>query len=379
MFTYDIQGNLLFAFGDTGQQLGNLSSTGLVGITYQGDKMIMLDQASKSFTVYELTDYGKVIINALHNTNQRQYDKAVSDWREILKRNSNFDAAYIGIGNALYRSGAYEDAIEYYQAAYDTENYSNAYKELRKEWMSKYILLIPILIIAICLGCSFFMKYANKVNRRVATSGEKITYGKELLYAFHVIFHPFDGFWDLKHEKRGSVRAAVTILGATVVVFYYNAIGQGYIMNPEENYSTILGVMLSVLVPFFLFIVANWCLTTLFEGEGSFKDVFIAASYSLTPFIILTVPITIASNFVVGTEVDLLSVLTVVSFIWMGLLLILGMMVTHDYLIGKNFLTIIGTIIGMICIMFIVLLFSFLLGKIVGFVTNIIDEISFRM
>ena len=379
VFTYDTQGNLLYAFGDTGHQLGNLTSTGLVGITYQGTNMLMLDRASKSFTVYQLTEYGNIVLNALRHTNERQYDKAVDDWMEILKRNSNFDAAYIGIGNALYRSGAYEEAIEYYKAAYDTANYSNAYKEIRKEWISNYILLIPVIVIAICLFCSKFMEYANKVNRRVATSGEKRTYGKELLYAFHVIFHPFDGYWDLKHEKRGSVRAAVTILGATLVVFYYNAIGQGYIMNPQGKYSTIIGVALSVLVPFFLFIVANWCLTTLFEGEGSFKDVFIAASYSLTPFVILMVPVTIATNFVVSSEKDILTLLITVAFIWMGMLLILGVQVTHDYTIGKNLLTVLGTILGMVCIMFIVLLFSFLLGKLVGFVTNIIDEISFRM
>ena len=223
------------------------------------------------------------------------------------------------------------------------------------------------------------MEYANKVNRRVATSGEKKTYGKELLYAFHVIFHPFDGYWDLKHEKRGSVRAAVTILGVTVLVFYYNAIGQGYIMNPQGKYSTILGVALSVLVPFFLFIVSNWCLTTLFEGEGSFKDVFIAASYALTPFTIIMIPVTIATNFVISSETDILTLLTTVAFLWMGMLLVLGIQVTHDYSIGKNLLTVVGTILGMVCIMFIVLLFSFLLGKLVGFVTNIIDEISFRM
>ena len=379
VFTYDTQGNLLFAFGDTGQQLGNLTSNGLVAITYQGTNMLMLDRASKSFTVYQLTEYGQVINDALHNTNTRQYDKAVDDWMEILKRNSNFDAAYIGIGNALYRSGSYEQAIEYYKSAYDTENYSNAYKEIRKEWISKYIILIPIIVIAICLACSKFMNFANKVNRRVATSGEKITYGKEILYAFHVILHPFDGYWDLKHEKRGSVRAAMTILGATIVVFYYNAIGQGYIMNPQEKYSTIFGVALSVLVPFFLFITANWCLTTLFEGEGSFRDIFVAASYALTPFSILIVPVTIATNFVIANETDILSLLSTIAFIWMAMLLVLGVMVTHDYSIGKNLLTVVGTIIGMVCIMFIVILFSTLLGKLVGFVTNIIDEIRFRV
>ena len=379
VFTYDTQGNLLFAFGDTGQQLGNLTSNGLVAITYQGTNMLMLDKANKSFTVYQITEYGQVILDALHNTNTRQYDKAVEDWLEILKRNSNFDAAYIGIGNALYRSGSYEEAIDYYKSAYDTANYSNAYKELRKEWISKYVLLIPVIVIAICLVWSKFMAFANKINRRAATSGEKITYGKELLYAFHIIFHPFDGYWDLKHEKRGSVRAAVTILAATIVVFYYNAIGKGYIMNPTGNYSTIFGVALSVLVPFFLFITANWCLTTLFEGEGSFKDVFIAACYALTPFSILVIPVTIATNFVIANETDILNLLITISFIWMALLLILGVMVTHDYAMGKNLLTIVGTILGMICIMFITILFSTLLGKLVGFVTNIIDEIRFRV
>ena len=137
--------------------------------------------------------------------------------------------------------------------------------------------------------------------------------------------------------------------------------------------------IISILAPVILWVIANWCITTLFEGEGSFKDVFIAASYSLTPFLILIVPVTIASNFVIGAETDMLTLLMTVSFIWMALLLILGMMVTHDYMIGKNFLTVLGTILGMVCIMFIVLLFSFLFGKLVGFVTNIIDEISFRV
>ena len=379
VFTYDTQGNLLFAFGDTGRQLGNISANGLAAVCYQDNNLLMLDRASKTFTVYQLTEYGEILHNALRHTNERQYDRAVEDWTEILKRNSNFDAAYIGIGNALYRDGQYTEAIEYYQAAYDTSNYSNAYKELRKEWISKYILLIPIFVVAVCLICSKFMKYANKVNRRVATSGEKRTYGKELLYAFHVIFHPFDGFWDLKHEKRGSVRAAVTILGVTVLVFYYNAIGQGYIMNPTGNYAFIFTVALSVLVPFFLFITANWCLTTLFEGEGSFKDIFIAVAYSLTPFALILVPVTIATHVVISAETDILTLLITISVIWMVLLVVCGVMVTHDYTFGKNLITVLGTLLGMIAIMFIAVLFSTLLTKLVGFVINIVDEIQYRM
>ena len=379
VFTYDEQGNLLFAFGDSGTQLGNISSSGLSAVTYQGDAMLLMDKGACAFTVYERTEYGNLLIGALENQNARKFDRAIDDWQDILQRNSNFDTAYIGIGNAYYRRGDYENAMKNFRYAYDTENYSMAFQEIRKEWLSKFIVLIPIVVVALCIAWSQFLKYANKVNKRVATSGKKRTYGQELLYAFHVIFHPFDGYWDLKHEKRGSLRAAVTILGATIVALYYQAIGQGYILNPKGNYSSLFAVILSIGVPLALWVIGNWCLTTLFDGEGSLKDIFIASCYALVPMVMFFIPTTIASNFVLASEANVLSVLNAVAFVWAGFLLFFGMMVTHDYTIGKNLLTTIGTIVAMVCIMFIALLFSSLFGKMVSFVTNIITEIQFRM
>ena len=37
-------------------------------------------------------------------------------------------------------------------------------------------------------------------------------YVASMKYAKYVLFHPFDGFWDLTHEKRGSLAAATTFL-----------------------------------------------------------------------------------------------------------------------------------------------------------------------
>ena len=90
-------------------------------------------------------------------------------------------------------------------------------------------------------------------------------------------------------------------------------------------------------------------------------------------------PTTIASNFVLTQEINVLTVLNAIAFVWVGLLLFFGMMVTHDYSMGKNFITTLGSIVCMVCIMFIALLFTTLLGKMVSFVTNIITEIQFRM
>lgn len=383
VFTYDFDGNLLFAFGDmgaeAGAQLGNIPKDALAGIVYHGDKMLLLDKNNATFTVYSRTEYGDILIRALENQNNRQNDKAIEDWTEILKRNSNFDAAYIGIGKALYRNGEYEESLEYFQSAYDTENYSSSFKEIRKEWLSKYIILVPIFVIALCVGLVKFFGFAKKFNKRVSVTKGKRTYVQELMYVFHVIFHPFDGFWDLKHEKRGSVRAGATFLGITVLAFWYQGIGQGYIINPRGDYMTFFGAIMAVGVPVALWVVANWCLTTLFEGEGSLKDIFITTSYSLLPLTLFIVPTTIASNFVLTEEANLLTVLVAFGFVWAGFLIFFGSMVTHDYTIGKNFIMTLSTILGMLIIMFIALLFSTLLGKLVGFVTNIVTELQYRM
>ena len=377
VFTYDFDGNLLFAFGDRGELLGIISK--LTAVTYQGNSMLLLDTDRCSFTVYKRTEYGDVLIRAIENQNNRKYDEAIADWTEVLKRNSNFDAAYIGIGNALYRNYDYKGAIEQYKNAYDTEHYSAAYSELRQQWISKYLWTIPIIIFVICFALSKFFKFAKKVNKRAETSTSKRTYVEELLFAFHLIMHPFDGFWDLKHEKRGSVRAGTTILAVAILAFYYQSVGAGYVSNPQKEYMTLFGAITSVLAPLALWIIGNWCLTTLFDGEGSFKDIYIASTYSLTPAILVIVPTTIASNFVLVSELKMISFITTIGFIWLGLLIFLGMMVTHDYSIGKNVVTTLGTILAMIFIMFLAILFTTLLGKVVGFVTNIVTELRYRM
>ena len=379
IYTYDTQGNLLFAFGDKGNlQLGNIGT--LKAIAYQGDKLLALDSGSaKSITVYERTEYGNILIDAVSDQLNREYDRAQDNWTEILKRNSNFDAAYIGIGQALYRSGKYEAAMEYFESAYDTQNWSLSYSELRKAKIEDIFLLIPVVIVAVCLVVGFLMKKINKVNIRAATSGEKITFGKELLFGFHVIGHPFDGFWDLKKEKRGSLRAALVFLAIAVLTFFYQAIGQGYLFNPQGAYSTIVAQIISVCVPLLLFVISNWCLTTLFEGEGSFKDIFIATCYSLVPLPLLIIPATICSNAVNANEKQIVTLLVALAFVWAGFLIFFGTMVTHDYSLGKNVIMIICSIVGMAFIMFVALLFTTLLGKIVGFVTNIITELAYRM
>ena len=378
VFTYNDNGDLLFTFGDKGNQTGNIDS--VEAIAYQGSKILVLDKTNDNIVVYRRTEYGDLLLSAIKHNNDRLYDMTIDDWTEILKRNNNFDAAYIQIGKALYRQGKYEESMDYFKSAYETENYSLSYKEVRKQWANKFFWMIPIVIVVVCILLAKFFGFAAKVNKRTALKLGRKSLKEELLYAFHVILHPFDGFWDLKHEKRGSARSAFVILIITILAYYYNTIGQGYIFSPRPSTAfNIMSSVSAVLAPLLLWVVANWCLTTLFEGEGSMKDIFVASCYCLTPLPLIMIPVTIATNFLTKSEAGVVTMLISFAYIWLGLLVFFGMMVTHDYSAGKNILTCIATIVGMAFIMFIGILFSSLMAKIVSFVTNIVEEIAYRL
>ena len=387
IFTYDQNGNLLFAFGDIGDQLGN--GEDLVAITYHEvdgiTYLLTLDNANETaggfkITVYSPTEYCDTIMSALHNQNEHLYSEAILYWQDVLTRNNNFDLAYIGIGKALYSQEKYDEAMEMLKGAYETETYSKAFAAIRKNVIGSWVLIVIIVgAIALIVGMLKFFGWAKKKNKLTALKVGRKTYVEELIYAFHLWLHPFDGFWDLKHEQRGSVRAGSTIMGITILAFFYQAVGQGYTFNPRENYSTIIVQILSITIPVMLWCVGNWCLTTLFDGEGSFKDIYVATTYSLAPLPLLIIISTVLTNVMTVGEGSMVNLLVTLGYIWVAFLLFFGTLVTHDYSLSKNILTVVGTIAAMVVIMFVAILFSNLVVKMVTFVSAIISEIGNRL
>ena len=380
IFTYDFEGNLLFAFGDKlGNQTGNINN--IAAFCYQGDNLLIVDASSSSITSFRRTEYGDILINALRNQNLRNYETAVEDWQEILKRNNNFDIAYIGIGKALARDGDYSQAMEYFKYSHEQGGrYASAYKQVRKEWASKYFVVIPIVVVVFLVAITLFFGFAGKVNKRASLKVGTKSIGEEILYAFHIMVHPFDGFWDLKHEKRGSVRSAFIILLIVVASFAYQSLGTGYIFNQEgtKGYDGIYSTIISVVIPIMLWVIANWCLTTLFDGEGKFSDIFVATCYSLIPLPLFIIPSTMISNVLVPDEEGIITTLMAIGWLWTGMLLYFGMMTTHGYSFFKNLITVIVTIIGMAIIMFLAILFFVLMSKLYNLFSQLFVEISFR-
>ena len=137
LFGYDKQGNMLWAFGGVGYAAGYFNKP--VAIEHMGYDLIVLDSTGASLTIMTPTEYGRLIYQANSEYHQGLYNESAETWLEVLKRNGNYDLAYIGIGRAELQRGNYEKACEYFRMARDDENYSEAFRYYRSDLVEKNI------------------------------------------------------------------------------------------------------------------------------------------------------------------------------------------------------------------------------------------------
>lgn len=201
-----------------------------------------------------------------------------------------------------------------------------------------------------------------------------------LRYSLYIMTHPFDGFWDLTHEKRGSMAAANCLLILTFLTNIWNMRYANFMFNDTRwDRVNIWSEVLGVLAPLLIYCLANWCLTTLFDGKGRLSDIYMGMCYSLTPYILIMNPITIISNVVTKEEGAFIVYFEYLALGWAAALILVSVMQIHDYSLGKAILAILFSAVGMMIIVFLIMLFFSLISDAIAFFVSVVKEIMFRM
>jgi len=386
VFTYDDNGNMLFAFGAPVFERNAFRTP--AALEYLDDKLLVLDRRLNMITMLEPTDYALSIFRAIELYQQGDYDGSADVWREVLKQNPNLDLAYSGIGRALLRQGEYRGAMDYYKLGSDREGYSQALALYRREWINANFSYIMTGIVAAAIALYVIGLVRRRRRARMGYVGlaytvsenKFVAYLQKLKYALHVIVRPGDGFWDLKHEKRGDLWSATTILALVMLTFILARQYTGFPFNmADPREMNIYMEIASVLVPFFLWCGVNLALTSIMDGKGSFREIYITTAYALVPIILIHAPLILVSRVITLDEGAFYYVFQVFAVIWAVFLLLVGMSVIHDYRFGKNIFTSGLTVVGIGVVIFLALLFVNVLAQLLGFVDTIWTEVTFRI
>jgi len=205
-------------------------------------------------------------------------------------------------------------------------------------------------------------------------------YVESMKYAKHVLFHPFDGFWDLTHEKRGTLAAATTYLFLFLVTRVVQLLFTSFqFINAPLQYINIFEQAASLLLPFLILCLANWSMTTLFDGKGRFSDIYMAMCYALVPYTLIQLPLVFVSNIITFDEAAFYTVLQSFSIVWCVFLVFIGLMQVHDYGPGKTLIFVVVTVVGALIIIFLLLVFFSLLGDAASYFISLYREIAFRL
>ncbi len=167
IFTYDTNGNLLYVFGNYGMRKSDLLQPS--AITYIGDTIAVLDAGLGKIQLYRPTSYGKMVVEAVTQQYEGNFDAANALWIEIAGQNTNFAYAFVGLGNAQQSRKEYAAALDSYRFANDPESYSNAFILQRQQTLNIYfpiifgvLLGIVVLLILSALFKKFWRYYKGK-------------------------------------------------------------------------------------------------------------------------------------------------------------------------------------------------------------------------
>ena len=376
IFTYSFDGELMYIFGGMGSHEGQFGQPVAMDVI-NGDEYLVVDNKYNQIVMYAPTEYAKNITKATESFYGRDFEKAGEYWLEALKYTSKSEMVYNGVAKSEFKAQNYKSAMRYYKLAHNREGYSSAYKFYRDELTENHFMLIFAVIIFTALLCFAIFFYNKFKKKKEVKKKNKII--STIKYSIYVIFHPFKGFWDLKHEKKGTLSFSTAIVFVLVFIFILRRQVTGFLVNTNDISSINIIVQFSyVLLPFILWCISNWAITTLIDGEGSFKDIYIATAYSLVPLIILNIPMLIMSNVFTLDEMTFYYLFDVVAIIWTVVLLIFAIMTIHQFTLPKTIGSMIIAVVGMVILIAIVLLLTSLLQMLYNFIGILIKEIQMR-
>ena len=168
----------------------------------------------------------------------------------------------------------------------------------------------------------------------------------------HVIFHPTEGFEDMRWKKAGSLKIAFFIVFLLFASQVFSSRYGGFAFNPRgySDVFNIVPILVQSVAYYATWVVANWSLCTLFDGEGNMRRVAIYSAYALVPFIIGNFLSTAISYFLTLDESIWYTAIYQIGLWWSVILMIFGMKACHQYNFTVTIVTMIFTVVGMLII-----------------------------
>jgi sugar lactone lactonase YvrE len=377
-------GDYIHGFGAahlTGRDIvGQFASLQSVAVSSRG-YVWALDSERNFLQSFEPTEYARMIYAALDLFNSGLYPESAEVWEQVLRHNQMSVLAHTGMGRAQLYQQDFEGARASFFLAGNRQYYSTAFWEVRNTWLLTY--LAPILVAVAAYFIAMFAVRQLDRKRVIARKTAAIKYGvmnapyiRHVFFAFSVARHPLNAYYDLKRGDRGSLGGAAFHFLLFFAAYMAYTVSRGFLMQTTEvvdmDFMVIVGGFLGLYV---LFVICNYLVTSIQDGEGNIIDIFKLVSYGVFPFTITLFAVTALSHVVTYNEVFLLDLTLMAGVAYTVSVLWVGFQEIHDYSFGATLKSLIITAAFMMIAIVVLFNLLILFDEVVAFFESIGREV----
>lgn len=382
IYEYDENGVNLFAFSSSGTDYGQLSLPCSIDVG-DDNRIYVLNKQSGTITVFQTTEFADKIHQANAYYSDGKYDKAFPIWQEVLDKDSYYTLALQNMGMIHMRKEEYNTAIEYFYDAMDAANASEAFTEIRANFLRDNFSIVLSVIVVLLVLWVVLISVKRKRRKKHGIPQEKQNFftpirkfGKRL---GGVVRHPIDTFEEIRYENQGSYTdmfvimicyTAFSVIAEYCVSFIYRG-GQ-----PLEFINSWVTIGIAVL-PWIVISVVNYGVTTIMYGEGRFRDVIIGGAYCHVPLLFLILPMSLLTHALTLDEASLYNLVYTIIYIWVGILVFLCIKSVHGFHPVKGIVVFFLTAVGVVGVVLLFMIVYGLADQMFSFIFQFGKELSY--
>lgn len=386
IYEYNNEGDLLFVFGgsDDGQQRIGLSTKVEAIQVGTDDKIYVLDSDKAQIQIYEPTEFTNYLHQALYLFSKGRYTESKEPLTEVLKMNNLFDYANMAMGRALYKEENYHDAVYYARLAKDYEGYSDAFWEIRNNWLKHNLAAVIIILFALFVIKKIIdvldkKKHILDKPRAVLHKVGDVKIIKQLRYMFYYMRHPIDGCYGIKREGRVSLLSANILLVLIMLFYIINKYFCGFLMkNVREGSYDILSDIGFIVIVLGLVVGCNYLMCTINEGEGKIKHIYCSFLYSMAPYLVFTPIIFLMSHVVTFNEVFFIEFAQLFMIVWIAVLVFIAIKEINNYKVKETFKIIGLTVFTILIACLLAFIIYVLWSQVFDFLQSVFGEVVYR-
>lgn len=387
VYEYNNEGTLLFVFGgsDDGMQRIGLSTKAEAIQVDAEDRIYVLDSDKRQIIIYEPTEFTNHLHEALYLFSKGLYTESKAPLNEVLRMNNLFDYANMAMGKTFYKEGNYEAALKCARLSKDYKTYSDAFWEIRNDWLKQHLSAAIILILALYAVFRIIKALDKKKNilAPVRNGTAKIKdkrLVRQMGYMFFFMKHPIDGCYGIRKEGRVSILSANLLLVIGIAEYIIQKYFCGFLVKTvrEGKYDIVSDIGFIVLV-LLLTVGCNYLMCTINDGEGKLKHIYSSIIYSFGPYLLIQPVIFVLSHVVTNNEIFFVEFGNLFMMTWIAVLIFLSIKEINNYSVKETIKIIALTAFTILIVCLLAFIIYVLWSQVFDFIQSIYGEVVYKI